>query len=375
MLSLLLFHYYFKKGAYIIVSKDNKAAFRIVLAYLSFIVGAGFTTGQELLQFFVNYGNYAYLGAILTAIIVMFGTRQISKLGYRLDADTYEISLHHIFGKVFGTIIDYLVIFFLFGLTVMMVAGGGSALNQGFDVPIWIGSLAIIILLFIVLQLNFDRIITLLGFVTPFLVIAVLIIAGYNILNPTIHFDEVAQHIQPSKASGPYWWWEAIIYGGVIIGNSFSFLTIIGNDAISHKSARRGAFYGGLAFSLLLLIMIGGLLANIQNANSVDIPTLLLANDIHPWLGILMSAVMVGVIFNSCIGMLYPFLTRFTKPRSTKYKLLLVVSLILAFVLSFVGFVDLVNYVFTLFGYIGLIITLALLIRWIYNKFTDKKLM
>lgn len=357
------------------MSKDNKAAFRIVLAYLSFIVGAGFTTGQELLQFFVNYGNYAYLGAILTAIIVMFGTRQISKLGYRLDADTYKISLHHIFGKVFGTIIDYLVIFFLFGLTVMMVAGGGSALNQGFDVPIWIGSLAIIILLFIVLQLNFDRIITLLGFVTPFLVIAVLIIAGYNILNPTIHFDEVAQHIQPSKASGPYWWWEAIIYGGVIIGNSFSFLTIIGNDAISHKTARRGAFYGGLAFSLLLLIMIGGLLANIQNANSVDIPTLLLANDIHPWLGILMSAVMVGVIFNSCIGMLYPFLTRFTKPRSTKYKLLLVVSLILAFVLSFVGFVDLVNYVFTLFGYIGLIITLALLIRWIYNKFTDKKLM
>lgn len=32
-------------------SKDTKASIGIALAYLSFIVGAGFTTGQELLQF------------------------------------------------------------------------------------------------------------------------------------------------------------------------------------------------------------------------------------------------------------------------------------------------------------------------------------
>ncbi|MFH4908197.1 hypothetical protein [Staphylococcus cohnii] len=76
---------------------------------------------------------------------------------------------------------------------------------------------------------------------------------------------------------------------------------------MSHKTARKGAFYGGLSFSILLLIMTCGLMANIQNANSVDIPTLLLANDIHPYIGVFMSAVMIGVIFNSCIGMLYPF--------------------------------------------------------------------
>lgn len=110
------------------LSKVNKASIGIALAYLSFIVGAGFTTGQELLQFFVNHGNYAYLGAILTGIIVTFGTRQIAKMGYRLDADSYDISLNNLFGNVLGRIIDYLIIFFLFGLTVVMVAGGGSAL-------------------------------------------------------------------------------------------------------------------------------------------------------------------------------------------------------------------------------------------------------
>ncbi|WP_233649226.1 YkvI family membrane protein [Staphylococcus devriesei] len=254
--------------------------------------------------------------------------------------------------------------------------GGGSALKQGFNLPIWIGSLAIVILLFIVLLLNFNRLIDFLGIVTPFLVIAVFIIAGYNIINPTIPFNEVSQHIHPSKTQSPHaWGWDAILYGGIIIGNSFSFLTIIGGDSENHKIARRGAFYGGLVFSILLLIMIAGLLANIKNANSVDIPTLLLANDIHPWLGILMSAVMVGVIFNSCVGMIYPFLTRFSEFRTPRYVILLIVSLALAFALSFVGFADLINFVFPIVGYIGLFIIVALLVRWIYNKNTSKKLM
>lgn len=139
------------------MSKENKTAIKITLAYLSFIVGAGFTTGQELLQFFVNHGNYAYIAAIITGIIVTFGTRQTSKVDYRLDANQYDISLHSLFGKVLGTIIDYLIVFFLFGLTVVMIAGGGSALQQGFNVPTLIGSFIIVLLLFFILLLNFNN--------------------------------------------------------------------------------------------------------------------------------------------------------------------------------------------------------------------------
>lgn len=314
---------------------------------------------------------------MITGIIVIFGTRQTSKLGYRLDANQYDISLHRLFGKVLGTIGDYLIVFFLFDLTVVMIPGGGSALKQGFNVPTWMGSLAIVILLFFILLLNFNKIINILGIVTSFLVlvIAVFIIAGFNIIHPTIPYNDVSQHIHPSKTNTPKaWWWDAIIYGGIIVGNSFNFLTIVGGDAKSHKVVRRGAAYGGIVFSILLLIMIAGLLANVEKANSVDIPTLLLAKDIHPWLGILMSAVMVGVIFNSCVGMIYPFLTRFSEFRTPRYFVLLISSLVLAFILSFVGFADLINIVFPIVGYIGLFIATALLIRWIYNKTTHKNL-
>ena len=72
---------------------------------------------------------------------------------------------------------------------------------------------------------------------------------------------------------------------------------------------------------------------------------------------------------------MYPFLTRFTEPYSGKYKIMLVVSLIAAFIISNVGFVELVNIVYPILGYIGLAISAALFVRWIMNKNTKKKLL
>ncbi|MEJ7170239.1 hypothetical protein WL230_12920, partial [Staphylococcus epidermidis] len=77
------------------------------------------------------------------------------------------------------------------------------------------------------------------------------VIAGYNIINPSIPFDQVHKYTDISKASTHSWWWNAIDYGGIILANSFSFLTIVGSEAMSHKTARRGAYIGGFVFSLL----------------------------------------------------------------------------------------------------------------------------
>ena len=357
------------------ISIGNKESIRIAFAYLSFIVGAGFTTGQEILQFFANYGKLSLVGAIISGLIVIFATRQVAKVGYRLEADSYDISLNAMFGPSIGRVIDYLLIFFLYGTTIIMIAGGGAAFYDGFRVPAWLGSLIIVVLLFIVLQVKFDRIISILGAVTPLLIITVLIIAGYNIIDPPVPFSEVDSYTDKSTTPTKVWWWDAVTYGGLIIGNSFSFLTIVGADADRHKIARRGALYGGVIFSVLLLIMVAGLFFNIKEANTVELPTLLMAEQIHPILKYAMATVMVAVIFNSCVGMLYPLLTRFTTPNTKKYRLALIILLILAYLFSFVGFAELVNLVYPLFGYIGLFITLALLIRWFRNKFTKKRLM
>ncbi|MFD2831369.1 YkvI family membrane protein [Corticicoccus populi] len=338
-------------------------------------MGAGFATGQELLQFFANYGIWSYFAALVAGLIITFITRQTAKLGYVLQTESYEVALENIFGKFMAKIFDYILIFFLYGLSVIMIAGTGSGLYDGFGVPTWLGTLITVIVLFFVMQLDFTNIVKVLGIITPFLIIAVLIIAGYNVISPTIPLSEVDQYTDISRTPSGVWIWDAITYAGLVVANSFSFMVIIGGQSRNHFISQRTALIGGLIFTGLVVLMTAGLVANLEVANAAELPTLLLADQIHPGVRILMAVVMVGVIFNSVIGVLFPFLKRFTAEYSPKYKILLLISLVVAYLVSFIGFVDLVNFFYPIFGYIGMFITIALFIRWIYNKTTNKKLL
>ena len=64
----------------------NRASWRIGFAYAGIVVGAGFSTGQEVLQFFTSHGLVSIVGILVAALILMFVSRQAAKLGYRLDA-------------------------------------------------------------------------------------------------------------------------------------------------------------------------------------------------------------------------------------------------------------------------------------------------
>lgn len=350
-------------------AKGNKTPIVLGFAYISFIMGAGFSTGQEVLQFFANHGRWGYATAIIAGLIITFIGMQISKLGYKLQSEDYAVSLNHLFGIKIGKIFDYVLVFFFYGLSVIMIAGTGSAFYDGFGLPPWIGTLSTVILLFVVLQFNFTNVAKLLGIITPFLIFTVLVIAGYSVLDPNVPFSEVDQHTEISRTPSGLWVWDAITYAGLVIANSFGFLIIMGAGSNSQLISKRGILIGGLIFTTLILLMTAALIANLEIANGVALPTLLMANEIHPALKILMTLIMIGVMFNSVIGVLYPFLTRFTESYSKNYRLMLGVSLFLAFILSFVGFVDLVNFFYPIFGYVGILIAISFLVKWIRTKY------
>lgn len=353
----------------------NRASWRIGFAYAGIIVGAGFSTGQEVLQFFASHGLISILGIIIAALILMFAGRQAAKLGFRLNAESHETPLRVLFGPKLGLVVDYVLIFFLYGIAVVMIAGSGATFNQAFGIPSQLGVLILIGLTAITLLLDFDKIVNIIGGITPALIIAVIIITGYNIFNPSVPYTEVDDFVDSTRTPSAYWWFDAITYAGLALATAFSFLSIMGSESARHAIARRGAVYGGLIIMLLMLLVNVGVLSIMPEANSVPLPAMAMAENIAPWLGTIYSIIIILLIFNSVIGLMYPFLSRFTEPYSGKYKIMMVISLIAAFLISNVGFVALVNFVYPILGYIGLAIAAALTMRWIANKNTKKKIM
>lgn len=352
----------------------QRESWKIGLAYAGIIVGAGFSTGQEVLQFFSSFGLWSFAGVFLAAFTVMFIGRQASKLGYRLEAESHVLPIYALFGKKLGRTVDYILVFFLYGLATVMIAGSGATFEESFGIPPWIGIIVLIIAVSITLLLDFSKIVAVVGGITPLLVVAVIVITGYNMLNPVVPLNEVNEYADISRTPTGLWWADAVTYSGTVLACAFSFLSIMGSEATKHKAARRGAVYGGIVILLLMLLVNGGILSTITQANEVALPTMAMAQNMHPVAAVVFSIVILLLIYNSVVGLMYPFLTRFTEAYSQKYKLMLVISMVVSFLMTFVGFVELVNIVYPILGYVGITIGVALVIRWLMNKFSKKKL-
>ncbi|GGB01178.1 hypothetical protein ERX37_08785 [Macrococcus hajekii] len=351
----------------------NSEAVKIGSAYVGVVVGAGFSTGQEVLKFFTNYGTYSYLAIIIAGLMLTFFGRQISKIGNALESESHVSAIHYLFGEKFGKVIDYVLIFFLYALSVVMIAGAGSAAHESFGIPTWLGSVLMMLAVSFTLLMDFNKIVGALGLVTPFLIIVVTIIAVYFFFNGTLSFGEVNQHINRERQPSHLWWWDGILYGALAFSTAFSMMLAIGGDASRKGVAGRGGLIGGLLLLVLILMVNSGLLSELDKVNEAAIPTILLGRMIHPAISIALSIIMLLVIYNTIVGLMYSFVTRFTKPYSRNYKLLLFGSMILGYGLSFVGFVQLVDVIYPLMGYVGLALCLGITLKYFLRKRAGKK--
>ncbi|WP_312573756.1 YkvI family membrane protein [Staphylococcus saprophyticus] len=349
----------------------NKEAVKIGFAYVGIVVGAGFSTGQEVMQFFSPYGLWSYIGVILSGLILGFIGRQVAKIGTAFDAQNHESTLDYLFGNKFSKIVDYLLIFFLFGISVTMLAGAGSTFEESFGVPTWLGALIMVIVIYITLLMDFNKIVRALGVVTPFLIILVVIIAAYYLFNGSISFGEVNDAVpDASLVKGILY---GINYGGLAFAVGFSTIVAIGGDASRRRVSGAGALFGGIVYTVLLALINFALQSEFTKIEDASIPMLTLANDIHPWIGLVLSIIMLAVMYNTILGLMYSFAARFTEPYSKKYHIFIVVMVIVAFALSFVGFAGLINFLYPIMGVVGLVVVIGVLVKYYSRKRQNKK--
>lgn len=110
------------------------------------------------------------------------------------------------------------------------------------------------------------------------------------------------------------------------------------------------------------------MLTKLNKITDVDMPILFLANEISPIFGMLMSIVLLGMIYNTAVGMLYAFTARVIKPELPTFKMFVVLFGIVAFSASFIGFTKLVGTIYPITGYLGFILIASITITWLRGK-------
>jgi len=352
-----------------------KNIFQIAGAYIGLIVGAGFASGQEVLQFFTSFGWYSLIGTSIATLLFAFLGMQIMQIGSRLQTTSHKDVIYKICGKYIGTGVDILVTFFLFGVASVMIAGSGSIFEQQFGMQPMVGALLLTLFVIGTLCLNIKNVISIISMITPLLLILIFIVTAYSIFTSSTSIGELDTIASNQPSAAPNWLIGGMLYVSYNIAAGVSMLAIIGGTVKNNKIASRGGFLGGIGLGLLLFLINLGLFMNADKIQDAEMPTLFLATDMSPVAGMFMSIALLGMIFNTAVGMLYAFTVRFVQPETPRFKVSVVLVSLLAFGASFIGFLELVGSVYPITGYLGFVLILAILFTWVSGSRKNKSSM
>ena len=331
----------------------------VAFAFVGVVVGAGFATGQEIFQFFTSNGIYSISGIIVTGLIITLAGVFVLNTGFVIQSHNHSESIRYYLHPIIARIFDIILTLFLFSLAMIMTAGGASTIHESFGLPYWLSSLILVLVILMTLFLKFERLITVLGMVTPFLVIVVSIIAIYYFITGDLNFSAANRFNKQHQSLSLGWWFDGLNYASLQIA-AFSF-KCHGRSHAASSVWLMGGLLGGIIITLLLLMINLGLVTEFEHIQSVALPTLLLASHISPLLGTVMSIIMVLVIYNTIVGLMYAFASRFTEPFSKGYFVLIIIMAIITFICTFIGFISLIGKVFPIMGLFGFILLIPIL--------------
>lgn len=337
----------------------------ISFAFIGTLVGAGFASGQEALLYFSAFGTQGIWGAALSSVLMLIAGVTILQLGSFFRAKEHMEVLGSISSKVTSWVLDIATIVTLFSIGFVMFAGAGSNLNQQFGLPVWIGAVLMLALTIGFGMLDVDKVTASIGFLTPFLLVFVIIGCGWTLVNAHPDWSALNAVAAQVDTTLPNWWISALNYTGLNVMCVVSMALVIGGNQLDTRAAGLGGFFGGLGYLVMLLLLAVSLLVKLDTVAGDDMPLLSLITDLNPTLGTIMAVVIFGMIFATSLGMFFALGKRLSRGREERFRVIYIAACLIGFVLSFVGFQTLVSVVYPILGYLGLLLIAVVTLAWL----------
>lgn len=351
------------------VNKKGVSTLKVAGAYIGTVIGAGFATGQEILQFFNRFGMMGLAGlAVTTTMFIVFGYI-IMVLGRRLKARSHMEIIMYSGGKNVGVVIDKIVTFFLLCSFIAMISGTGALFAQQFNLPVMYGNILMTVLTTATVLTGISGVINSISFIVPFTLTGVVVISIFSIAGTPLSIVTAMPIIGDNRLL-PNWILAAILYVSYNIILSIAVLGPLGSEAQDIKSIRNGVILGGLGLGLGSLMIYLTLSGNIWRIAHVEIPMMYIAGKISRKMQYIYAAVLVAEIYTTAVGSFYGFTSRIIdlEKNTVRSGIIVVVSATIALIASQLGFSNLVKYLYPIEGCAGILLLVSLIYAWVYTK-------
>ncbi|MCT1463914.1 YkvI family membrane protein [Corynebacterium sanguinis] len=348
-----------------------RRAVKVALAFVGLLVGAGFASGQETIQYFLAFGYWGIVGTIVAGLVIVLVGTTLFQLGSYFLADDHSAVFKSVSHPVVARFMDVSTMITLFAIGFVMVAGAGSNLEQQFGFPTWAGAAIMTVALLASGFLDIDRLTNVISSITPFLILAVLGALVVTILNMPDNFsaiNELAMQNAPASGVGNNWLLSALNYAAMCTIVAVSMILVIAGSQLNPREAGIGGLIGGIIFSTLQVILAFIIFANIEDVFGADLPLLMVFDNMHPAVGVVVALVIYLMIYNTAVGMFYAMARRMSATNHSRFRPIYFAVVLIGFALSFIGFADLLGWVYPILGYLGMVLIAVMVFVWFRDR-------
>lgn len=350
-------------------SKPGLTAFGIASTYVGTIIGAGYASGQEILQFFNAFFEKGLISIVVATVLFIVAAYVPMMLGKKLNCGDYDEVISIGKTKLPQIFSDIIITFTLFSTLTIMIAASGSTFNQTFGWPLIVGGIIMCVLLTVSLFAGLDGIVKALSAVVPVMIIGSFATAAYFTFNPAPIVDSSKEIIVNSSPLIKHWSLSGVLYVTFNYVVAIAVSVSLGQQARDKKAIKNGALFGGLILGACAFALYMALSRNLHVIGTSALPIVDLANTISATFGNIYSVILFAGLYSTAISCLYGVYQRFVKmPVLNKLgnKAIIVIITLVALSASMLGFSNLIGYVYPAIGYAGILILIMNIMK--YNK-------
>lgn len=330
--------------------QDWIKSFQIAAIYMGTIVGAGFATGQEILQFFTRFGSWGTYAIIFSTFLFIWLGYKVMLLAYQIKAKSYEDLNIALFGEKLGFIISLFMLVVLLGVSAVMLAGAGTVFEENFDLSYQLGLIVTGIACFFLLLRGMHAIIAVNSIVVP-----IMLLFTFIIFFDTLQMPNTSSFLT-IKTDYPLWTSLStpFLYTAFNLALAQAVLVPIGAQTKNPKIIKRGALLGGLGIGFMLIVGHIALSAHMPGVQQFAIPMGGIARNMSVVVYYIYVTIIFAEVFTTLLADIYGLALQVHERSKLPTSLIIFCAIVCCYFMSQIGFGNLLATLYPLFGFISL---------------------
>lgn len=365
---------------------DWKTVFKIGGAYAAFHIGAGFASGQETMQYFGSFGGvYPFiLPLIIFAIVAIY-----SISNYRVGATERfhdpNVAFEYYCGSKLGKVLNIFTNATIALTSLVMFAGAGATVNQYTGAPVWVGAVLIGVVSAFVVCLGLEKVTNVLGGCGIIIIALMAVVGIYSFVTADTSVLEGQRNIQQYVDQGLFLQAQAfgthnpilttISFAGLGLGLILTFNVSLGKGCRNMKTCVASAICSAAFYVIGICTVLFTMLLNLDYIAGIGakVPMLAAVAKVIPFLELPYTIIVLVGVFTTIAGYLWTVGRRCGEDKTLRQRaVVIVVAAIGTTVGSMIPLDRLVNILFPIMGYLGIVIFVLLMITDI-RKRRDQK--